>query len=51
MRFVSPLVPVAARPGHGLHVVAQIAARWAVDLLPDGKVVWEELPAPPVAQE
>lgn len=38
-------VPLAVRPGHGLHVVAQVAARWAVDPLPGGKVVWAELPA------
>jgi hypothetical protein len=31
------------RPGHGLDVVAQVAARWAVEPLPDGKVVWAEL--------
>jgi hypothetical protein len=29
--------------GHGLDVVAQLAARWAVEPLPDGKVVWVEL--------
>jgi hypothetical protein len=39
----------AARSGHGLHMVAQIAARWAVEPLPDGKVVWAELPAAPLA--
>lgn len=33
------------RPGHGLHMIAQVAARWAVDPLPGGKVVWAELPA------
>jgi hypothetical protein len=43
--------PPAARPGHGLHMVAQIAARWAVDPLPDGKVVWAELAAAPLAQQ
>jgi hypothetical protein len=32
-------------PGHGLHVVSAIARRWAVEPLPDGKVVWAELPA------
>jgi MEDS: MEthanogen/methylotroph, DcmR Sensory domain len=30
--------------GHGLDVVAKIAARWAVEPLPDGKVIWAELP-------
>jgi hypothetical protein len=29
--------------GHGLDVVAKIAARWAVEPLPDGKVIWAEL--------
>ena len=43
--------PPAARPGHGLHMVAQVAARWAVDPLLDGKVVWAELPAPPLAPQ
>lgn len=38
-------VPLAVRPGHGLHMIAQVAARWAVDPLPGGKVVWAELPA------
>jgi hypothetical protein len=37
--------PLAARPGHGLDVVAKVAARWAVEPLPDGKVVWVDLPA------
>jgi hypothetical protein len=37
--------PLVTQPGHGLHIVAQIAARWAVDPLPGGKVVWAELPA------
>ena len=32
-------------PGHGLDVVAKAAVRWAVEPLPDGKVVWAELPA------
>lgn len=39
--------PPVARPGHGLNIVKQVAARWAVDPLPGGKVVWAELPAPP----
>jgi anti-sigma regulatory factor (Ser/Thr protein kinase) len=38
----SPLLP---REGHGLDVVAKIAARWAVQPLADGKIVWAELPA------
>jgi len=29
--------------GHGLDVVAKIAKRWAVEPLPDGKVIWVEL--------
>ncbi|MGH3277940.1 MAG: MEDS domain-containing protein [Trebonia sp.] len=35
------------RPGHGLDIVAKIADRWAVEPLPDGKVIWAELPASP----
>lgn len=41
--------PPAARPGHGLHMVAQAAIRWAIDPLPDGKVAWAELPVSPLA--
>lgn len=29
--------------GHGLDVVAKIAHRWAIEPLPDGKVIWVEL--------
>ncbi|HEX9041199.1 MAG TPA: MEDS domain-containing protein [Trebonia sp.] len=36
--------PFEIMTGHGLSVVAQLASRWAVDPLPDGKVVWAELP-------
>ena len=32
-------------PEHGLGVVSAVASRWAVEPLPDGKVVWAELPA------
>jgi anti-sigma regulatory factor (Ser/Thr protein kinase) len=39
-------VPFQVMKGHGLSVVAQLASRWAVQPLPDGKVVWAELPAP-----
>jgi anti-sigma regulatory factor (Ser/Thr protein kinase) len=39
-------VPFQVMRGHGLSVVAQLASRWAVEPLPDGKVVWAELPAP-----
>jgi anti-sigma regulatory factor (Ser/Thr protein kinase) len=39
-------VPFQVMTGHGLSVVAQLASRWAVEPLPDGKVVWAELPAP-----
>lgn len=42
--------PPVARPGHGLHMVAQVAARWAVDPLPGGKAVWAELAAPPLTR-
>lgn len=38
--------PLAVRQGHGLAVVAKLARRWAVDPVPDGKVVWAELAAP-----
>ncbi len=37
-------VPFEVMTGHGLSVVAQLASRWAVNPLPDGKVVWAELP-------
>jgi hypothetical protein len=37
-------VPFRVTTGHGLSVVAQLASRWAVNPLPDGKVVWAELP-------
>jgi hypothetical protein len=33
-------------PGHGLDMVAKLAARWAVEPLPDGKVIWAELRRP-----
>ncbi len=39
-------IPFEVLTGHGLSVVAQLASRWAVDPLPDGKVVWAELPWP-----
>ena len=39
-------VPFQVMRGHGLSVVAQLASRWAVEPLPDGKVVWAELRAP-----
>jgi hypothetical protein len=38
--------PLAVIPGHGLDVVAKIAARWAAEPLSDGKVIWAELDAP-----
>lgn len=31
--------PPTARPGHGLHMVAQVATRWAIEPLSGGKVV------------
>ena len=39
-------LPFEVKTGHGLSVVAQLASRWAVDPLSDGKVVWAELPIP-----
>jgi MEDS: MEthanogen/methylotroph, DcmR Sensory domain len=39
-------MPFQVMTGHGLSAVAQLASRWAVDPLPDGKVVWAELPVP-----
>jgi hypothetical protein len=39
-------LPFEVMTGHGLSVVAQLASRWAVDPLSDGKVVWAELPIP-----
>lgn len=38
-------MPFHVRPGHGLSVVSQLASGWAVERLPDGKVVWVDLPA------
>lgn len=43
-RATSEGVPFQVMRGHGLSVVAQLASRWAVEPLPDGKVVWAELP-------
>jgi anti-sigma regulatory factor (Ser/Thr protein kinase) len=45
-RATSEGMPFQVTVGHGLSVVAQLASRWAVDPLPDGKVVWAELPVP-----
>jgi KaiC/GvpD/RAD55 family RecA-like ATPase len=51
VRDEGPLTPVsggepfAVRHDHGLGVVARIARGWAVERLPDGKVVWAELGA------
>ena len=42
--------PLAVIPGHGLDVVAKLAARWAIEPLPDGKVVWAEVPYDPEAE-
>lgn len=36
--------PFHIEAGHGLSVVGQLAREWAVERLPDGKVVWAELP-------
>lgn len=38
-------LPFDIRQGHGLSVVSQLASGWAVERLPDGKVVWADLPA------
>jgi anti-sigma regulatory factor (Ser/Thr protein kinase) len=38
-------MPFGVRQGHGLGVVSQLASGWAVERLPDGKVVWADLPA------
>jgi anti-sigma regulatory factor (Ser/Thr protein kinase) len=38
-------LPFDIRTGHGLSVVSQIAHAWSVERLPDGKVIWAELPA------
>ena len=38
-------MPFDVREGHGLSVVSQLASGWAVERLPDGKVVWADLPA------
>lgn len=38
-------MPFDVRQGHGLSVVSQLASGWAVERLPDGKVVWADLPA------
>lgn len=35
-----------AEPGHGLGVVAAMAARWGFERLDSGKAVWAELPLP-----
>jgi hypothetical protein len=40
-------MPFDIRPGHGLSVVSQLASGWAVERLPEGKVVWADLPAEP----
>jgi len=43
--------PPTVRPGHGLHIVAQAAARWSIDPLPGGKLAWAVLPASSPGQE
>ena len=46
VRDTTPLsagAPLMVHAGHGLDVVAQLAARWAVEPLPDGKVIWADL--------
>lgn len=40
-------MPIPVPPGHGLSVVAQLADSWAVEALPDGKIVWAQLPVTP----
>ena len=44
-RPLASLKDLDVKAGHGLSVVAQLARTWAVERLPDGKVVWAELPA------
>jgi anti-sigma regulatory factor (Ser/Thr protein kinase) len=44
-RPLASLKDLDVKAGHGLSVVAQLARAWAVERLPDGKVVWAELPA------
>lgn len=39
--------PLPVTPGHGLHMVAQLAAAWAAEPLPAGKNIWAELAAAP----
>jgi anti-sigma regulatory factor (Ser/Thr protein kinase) len=39
--------PLGAEGGRGLAMVATIAASWGVDVHPDGKTVWFELPRQP----
>lgn len=39
--------PMPLTPGHGLHVVAQLAAAWAAEPLPAGKNIWAELAVAP----
>jgi anti-sigma regulatory factor (Ser/Thr protein kinase) len=39
--------PLTSSKGHGLDLVAQLAARWAIEQLPGGKVIWAELPVSP----
>jgi anti-sigma regulatory factor (Ser/Thr protein kinase) len=39
--------PLIARAGHGLAVVEALAARWGVEAMPEGKVVWAELRCAP----
>ena len=47
----NPALPVIrshgaeAGTGRGLHVLDRLASRWGADRLPDGKVVWFEIPA------
>jgi hypothetical protein len=49
VRDYAPLAAGAfeVKKDHGLGVISQLASRWAVDRLPDGKVVWVELPECP----
>jgi anti-sigma regulatory factor (Ser/Thr protein kinase) len=47
LRPANASTPFEVSHGHGLWVVAQVAEHWAVDRLPDGKVVWAEIPASP----
>lgn len=55
VRDAAPLPPGAAplppAPGHGLHMIAQVADRWGVQPQVGGKIIWAELPSAPNTAE